>query len=251
MEDDSRRSWIQCLRGTRPNAGDPEGVEDTANLVNRGRHAYSTSAWADAYASLSTADEAAPLAAEDLELLATSAYMLGRDDEWMRALERAHHGYLDARTAARASVARSGSGSTSRSTERWRAAAGWLGRAHRLLERDRADCVEHGYLLLPVMFQHEAAGDFDGAAATAASAAEIGERFADADLFALAIHEHGNILIKHGQVKEGLGLLDEAMVAVTAGELSPDRHRSRLLRRDRELPARCTSCAAPRSGPPP
>ena len=48
-----------------------------------------------------------------------------------------------------------------------------------------------------------------------------GERFGDADLFALALHEQGYMLVKGGRVKEGLGLLDEAMVAVTAGELSP------------------------------
>ncbi len=35
----------------------------------------------DAYKSLSRADQASLLGAEDLELLATSAYMLGRDDE--------------------------------------------------------------------------------------------------------------------------------------------------------------------------
>jgi hypothetical protein len=64
-------------------------------------------------------------------------------------------------------------------------------------------------MLLPVMFQHEAAGDYAVAAATAAEAAEIGQRFGDADLFALAVHGQGYMLIKLGQVKEGLGLLDE------------------------------------------
>jgi tetratricopeptide (TPR) repeat protein len=100
-------------------------------------------------------------------------------------------------------------------------ATGWLGRARRLLERQQGECVERGYLLLPLVFQHEATGDYEAASATVAEAAAIGERFADADLFALAVHEHGNILIRRGRVREGLGLLDEAMVAVTAGELSP------------------------------
>ena len=47
------------------------------------------------------------------------------------------------------------------------------------------------------------------------------ERFGDPDLFALAAHEQGHILIRLGRIKEGLRLLDETMVAVTAGELSP------------------------------
>ena len=100
-------------------------------------------------------------------------------------------------------------------------ASGWLGRAQRLLEREGRDRVERGYLLLPVVFQQEAKRRPGAAAATAGEAAAIGERFGDPDLFALAAHEHGHILIRLGRIKEGLALLDEAMVAVTAGELSP------------------------------
>src|SRR5256884_6616934 len=76
-------------------------------------------------------------------------------------------------------------------------------------------------MLMPVVLQHEAEGDWEGASATAASAAEIGERFGDSDLFALAIHVQGDILVRAGRVREGLGLLDEAMVTVTAETLSP------------------------------
>jgi class 3 adenylate cyclase len=44
-----------------------------------------------AFESLSRADREAPLGAEDLELLARSVYMLGRDDDYRAALERAYH----------------------------------------------------------------------------------------------------------------------------------------------------------------
>ena len=71
------------------------------------------------------------------------------------------------------------------------------------------------------MFEHAAAGDQEAAIAAAAEAAAIGERFGDADLFALAAQDQGIMLIGRGRVAEGLRLLDEAMVAVTAGELSP------------------------------
>jgi DNA-binding CsgD family transcriptional regulator len=100
-------------------------------------------------------------------------------------------------------------------------AAGWLGRAQRLLEREQEECVEQGYMLMPVAFQHEAEGDVEGASATAAAAAEIGERFGDADLFALALHTQGDILVRAGRVRRGLGLLDQAMVTVTTETLSP------------------------------
>jgi len=46
--------------------------------VELGREHYARSAWSDAHAALSVADGQAPLAAADLELLATAAYMIGR-----------------------------------------------------------------------------------------------------------------------------------------------------------------------------
>ena len=96
-----------------------------------------------------------------------------------------------------------------------------MGRARRLVEREERDCAERGYLLIPLIFQHEAAGDYGAAAAVAADAAAIGERLGDRDLFALAVQSQGNLLVLDGSAARGLGLLDEAMVAVTTGELSP------------------------------
>jgi DNA-binding CsgD family transcriptional regulator len=196
-------------------------AQQRSDELERARGSYARRAWLDAYETLSTADEAAPLEVEDLELLATSAYMLGRDDEWMRLLERAHHVYIDGGDARRAASCAGWIGTNLALRGEVGGATGWLGRAQRLLETYGRDCPERGYMLLPVMFEHQAAGDYAAAAATAAAAVEIGQRFGDADLFALAVHGQGYMLIKHGQVKEGLALLDEAMVAVTTGELSP------------------------------
>ena len=56
------------------------------NVLERGRASYAKRAWLDAYDWLSRADEDELLAPEDLELLARSAYMLGRDDDYVRAL---------------------------------------------------------------------------------------------------------------------------------------------------------------------
>jgi DNA-binding CsgD family transcriptional regulator len=189
--------------------------------LGRGRQAYAGRAWMDAYQSLSSVDQAAPLGAEDLELLATSAYMIGRDDDYLSTLERAHHAYLDAGEALRAVRSAFWVGINLALRGEVGRATGWFGRAQRLLEREERDCVERGYLLLPVLFQHEGSGDYEAWYATAAVAAEMGERFGDADLLALAVHEQGRALAKRGRIEEGLRLLDEAMVAVTAGELSP------------------------------
>ena len=195
-------------------------MEATSDL-QQGRESYGASAWANAYEALSLADRAAPLAPDDLELLATAAYMLGREDEWMQILERACQRHSDAGAVLRAARCAFWIGTHLAIRGDMGPASGWLGRAQRLLEREEGECVEQGYMLLPVAFQHEAAGDYDGAAATAGAAAEIGERFGDTDLFALAVHAQGEILLRDGHVREGLGLLDEAMVAVTAREVSP------------------------------
>ncbi len=191
------------------------------DALGRGRESYARRAWTDAYRWLSQADQASPLGVEDVELLATSAYMLGRDDEWMDLLGRAHQLHADAGEALRAVRCAFWVGVNLALRGDVGQASGWLGRAQRLLEREGGDCVERGYMLLPVMFEQEARGDLEAAAATAAEAAALGERFDDADLFALAVHARGQVLIRHGDVREGLGLLDEAMVAATTGELSP------------------------------
>jgi len=75
---------------------------DTSEELARGRESYSSSAWRTSYDSLVRADGLAPLAAEDLERLAISAYMLGREDEWMQVLERAYRAHSEGGEARRA-----------------------------------------------------------------------------------------------------------------------------------------------------
>jgi DNA-binding CsgD family transcriptional regulator len=188
--------------------------------LKQGRESYRRRAWDDAYRCLSLADEASRLGGGDLELLALSAYMIGLDDEYLSALERAHHAHLNAGEGVRAvrcvfwlGLRLFFRGETGRAT-------GWFARAQRLLEREGHECAERGYLLLPVVEQQLAAGDCEAAYATAANAAGIGERCGDADLIACARHQQGRIRLQQAQVERGLALLDEVMVAVTGAELS-------------------------------
>jgi DNA-binding CsgD family transcriptional regulator len=189
--------------------------------LERGRAAYAGRRWLDAWTSLTHADRADPLAARDLELLGTSAYMLGRDDEHVRSLERAHHGYLEADAALPAARCAFWAGINLALRGEIGPASGWFGRAQRLIENEGSDCVELGYLLVPVMVRQLASGDEEAALTTAGRTVEFGERFGDPDLLALAVYHQGHALIKLNRLEEGLGLLSEAMVAVIAGELSP------------------------------
>jgi len=189
--------------------------------LERGRDAYAREAWGDAFASLTATDESEPLGADDLELLATAAYMIGREDEYLDVLERAYRVRLEAGGELAALRCAFWVGVTLARRGEMGRAGGWLGRAQRLLEAQDGESAEHGYMLIPAVFEHKAAGEWQAAETTAAEAAGIGERFGDSNLFALAAHERGHILIQNGRTKKGLGLLDEAMLAVTAGELSP------------------------------
>jgi DNA-binding CsgD family transcriptional regulator len=192
-----------------------------ANPLEAGREAFESRAWSRAAAALVEADAADRLAPPDLELLAVASFMVGRIDDYFAALERAYAGWLTddnvhraARCAFYVGVHHATRGDVGK-------AGGWLAKAQRLVDTAGVDCVERGYLLMPKAIQSESANDPEGAYEVASLAAEFGERFGDADLFALATHTRGVALIRSGRVEDGLALLDEAMLAAVAGDLSP------------------------------
>jgi DNA-binding CsgD family transcriptional regulator len=189
--------------------------------LERGRESYATSAWLDAYESLSRADQLETLGAEDLELLARSAYMVGNDDDYLAGLERAHDMHVRAGEAPRAARCAFWIGHNLLFRANTARATGWFGRAQRLLERDAQDCVERGYLLIPVWLDQMRSGDYDGGFRTAGQAAEIGERFGDADLVWLARDEQARALANQGRLRDALALVDEVFVVAVADELSP------------------------------
>ncbi|WP_406859829.1 response regulator transcription factor [Streptomyces sp. HUAS MG47] len=193
---------------------------DVAADLERARDAFAREAWSDAYAALSDADGERSLGPDDLVLLATAAYLLGRDAECGAATERAHHAYLDLGQTARAvrcafwmALPLLLRGETAQG-------GGWLARARRLLDDGRLDCVEQGYVLFPqgLRLIHKDPG---AAYTLFGEAAAIGERFRDQDLVTLARHGQGRALIFAGDTGAGTALLDEAMVAVVSGRLSP------------------------------
>jgi DNA-binding CsgD family transcriptional regulator len=196
-------------------------VSDARADLVRGREAYANASWLDAFEALSLADAQEPLDAADLELLATAAALVGRVDAQRVALERAHRLHAQAGRAEPAAKAAVVLGMTLAVAGELGPAMGWFGRAERMLEQVQIESIVHGYLQLPVVFQRLATSDLEGAHASASEAAAIARRFGEEDLFATATHVAGAALIKQGRVDEGLRLLDEAMVGVTAGEVTP------------------------------
>jgi DNA-binding NarL/FixJ family response regulator len=193
----------------------------TADTLDRGRASFERRAWADAFVTLSAADRETPLAPEDLERLAKAAYLVGRDADSDEVWTRAHHEWLRLGGAERAARCAFWLAYGLLTRGELARGGGWLARARRLLDDGQLDCVEQGYLLIPVAIQRFVEGDAAAADATFGQAAKIGDRFGDRDLATLAWVGRGRALLRLGETAEGVALLDEAMVAVEAGEVSP------------------------------
>ena len=186
-----------------------------------GREAVRRYAWREAFELLSAADQAGGLSADDLDGLAQAAWWNGRSDQCINARERAYALYLESGNPRQAAlvalaVAKDQFGRRSSSV-----GTAWLHRAQRLLKDEPAG-VEHGYLFrLQAVMALEGEGDFERALELARQTLEIGTRFGEPDLIALAVQDQGRTLVAKGQVKEGMALLDEATAAALSGELKP------------------------------
>jgi tetratricopeptide (TPR) repeat protein len=199
-------------------------VSETAgdeSLAARGRSLAMRGSWVEAQAMLLDASTSEPLAGDDLELLARAAYMLGRDDDYVAALERAHEAHLAAGAVDRAARCGFFIGLNLMPRGEHSRGAGWFARAERLLDRDGLDCAERGYLMIPALLGRVGSGDHEQASAVASKIVAIAERFDDRDLLALGSMEQAHALFRLGQDAEGGRLLDELLVAVSTRELSP------------------------------
>jgi DNA-binding CsgD family transcriptional regulator len=192
-----------------------------AQALERGRASFDRHAWAESCRLLQAADRDTPLEPEDLERLATAAYLTGREEESDGYRTRAHQLFFDRRD--REGAARSACWLAFGLLQRGARApaSGWFARAERILEEARLECVVSGYLLVASAIQRIGQGDAAGGDATFARAAEIAGRFGDRDLASLACGGRGRALIRLGRIAEGVALLDQAMVAVIAGEVTP------------------------------
>jgi len=207
----------------RENDGDvvTDSVQPSEQL-ERAREAYANRLWLDAHDAYARAELETALGAEDLERYGVGLLMLGRDDEANAVHERAYHRYLERGEPVQAARAAALIGMNFASRGAVGPASGWFASGQRLVDQLPAETAAHGYLLLPRVFHSETAEEFEQAAAVAGEAAAIGQRHGDRDLFALALHAQGHMLVEAGRLDDGLALLDEAMVAVTSGvELTP------------------------------
>ena len=194
-----------------------------ARLSSRtqGRIAYSRRQWRQAFDHLSAADSESVLSPADLVQLGDAAYLIGDESEAIAVWTRAHTGFVEQADTLRASrvgfwlslcFLLAGKGAQS---------SGWLSRSQRLISDCSPRCAEHGLLQalggLFSMFK----GDAIGACDAFQEAASLGTQSGDTDLLAVSVLGRGQALIQLQRVDEGMVLLDEAMVAVTSGQVAP------------------------------
>jgi DNA-binding NarL/FixJ family response regulator len=159
-------------------------------------------------------------APSDLALLAARAYLTGRDAESEELWAKGHDESLEADDPIGAARCAFWLGFTLFFRGEAGRSGGWLARAQRVLDDAGLECAERGLLLIPIGIQNHAV-DPAKAYAVFSEAAEIGDRFGDREVKAFSLLGRGRSLIALGETAKGVALLDEVMVAVTAGEVSP------------------------------
>ena len=192
-------------------------VETVGDPVAEGREAIRRRAWEDAYQLLSSADDT--LGADDLRALAEAAFWSRRHAEALAARERAYKAYVDAGDRLRAADVAVQLAFDYFPKGNLPLFGGWLAKAERLLAEE-PESLEHGRAALARSVQAgEIMGKFDEAIAQAQHAFEIGKRFGDANLQALALVLEGRSLVYRGELDAGLAMLDEASTSALTGEL--------------------------------
>lgn len=189
--------------------------------IDEGRAAFREHRWTDAYQSYTDADRFGGIPPADLEQLATAEILTGNTPAGVDTLTRAHEEYLVLGDVAGAARCAGWIGMQLMNLGDAAPAGGWFARGQRLAdELPEPDAVQ-GFLLVPAGLGKLFGGDPAGAREVFSQAAEFGRRFQDKDLSALSLLGTGQATLMLGSADEALRMFDEAMVAVTSGEVSP------------------------------
>jgi DNA-binding CsgD family transcriptional regulator len=192
-------------------------AEEAAALA---RHAYESGAWSEAFAQYSRAAQDLKLPTAEFERWASCAGLIGRDEDFVEIYAQLYHRHLAEGALLPAARAAFWQGFRLAALGDVGKAGGWLRRAEELLDAAQIECVERGYLLLPVARRHLAAGNLDGAIEATSRAVEIGQSYGDEDLISLARTVKGSAMAHKEKLAESLGLLDQSMLSAAAGQLS-------------------------------
>jgi DNA-binding NarL/FixJ family response regulator len=202
-------------------AGEPDNMStDMSDTLEVARDLLARWAWADA---LDAARSARPASdhgeADRLDVIAEASWWLGRLDDCIAAREQAYAQYEALGDLAQAGQCAVWLWEHNQIKARPAIAGGWLRRARRALDGE-VGSPAFGALMLREAEVAHGAGELERASTLAHEALALAHRLPSADLAAQALQTIGRVLIDSGEVAEGLGHLDEAMLSAVEGRLS-------------------------------
>lgn len=161
------------------------------------------------------------LSGKQHEMMGFALWWLGRHDQIISRFEHAYNTFVaegDSQGAASAALELAELHAHSLAAD---VAAGWVKRAERLLEGDEESSAR-GYLLRwKAVAAFDKENDIDLAISLSEQVAEIGRANMDGNLEVLALQDQGRFLVAAGRLDEGMPLMDEAMIAAVAGDVTP------------------------------
>lgn len=193
---------------------------NSKNTLEQGREAFRNDDWKKAYILFSSL-KYQDLEAFDLEKFAKTAYLIGKESESKEIWAKAHQAFLIQENTPKAVYCAFWLGMNLYSHGKQSQGGGWMARAQRLLDDYPRECAEQGLLLIPRALQVLRQGKPEKAHDLFTQTLEFGNRFNNPDLKALGQLGSGQALIFQSKIPIGTRLLDEAMVGVIAGEVSP------------------------------
>jgi DNA-binding NarL/FixJ family response regulator len=198
----------------------PDAVRTSTDL-DHARDAFASREWTVAARAYDAADRAGALGAMDLGQAGLATHLMGDDDGAAALLSRAHQAALDGGDPAFAALLAYWLGMMLANRGEFAVAGGWLARSQRLVEEHGLDTVVNGYLLIPQALRTLDEGDPVVAFALFERAASVADRFGETDLATMSRLGRGRSLIAIGEIDRGVAFLDDAMLAVTSGEVGP------------------------------
>ncbi|WP_104181731.1 LuxR family transcriptional regulator [Arthrobacter sp. B0490] len=196
-------------------------MDELDQLLTGGRTAYERGDWQVAHQQLEEARTRAELSSDDLNLLGSAAWWVGRIRQALEISEtiyhRLHHGG-DALGAARKAL---DVGLVWFIRGDLVIASGWVNRARRILQ-DLPEGLEHGYLLYLEAALTLDVRDLGPTREAAAGLQDLGRRLRAPALTAFSLVLAGLADVRSGRTAAGFAQLDEAMLPVLAGRLPPE-----------------------------
>jgi len=196
-------------------------ADDSKRLLAEGRAALRAHRYDAAYDALRSAQGVAALDVEDLHRLAEAAWWLGLMSECLQLTESAHRDFLASGHLDRAAAQALDLGGMLAMRGEPALASGWLGRARRLLADQPVGPI-HGLLWYVDLSMALEDARLDDAEQLATELRRVGDQYGDESLVALGYLGSGLATLRRGRVRDAFVLLEEAVLRVVGGGVSPD-----------------------------